>query len=142
VEAFVLDKADWILEKQRAIIAHREAKPRLTGEADYARRKAAARHLILKRIKELNRVYGFSYGRISIRNQRSRWGSCSAEGNLSFNYRLVYLPEPLIDYVIVHELCHLKEMNHGVAFWRLLAKSIPDYALRKRDLKAQGLELF
>ena len=82
-----------------------------------------------------NAHYGFSFGRVAIRDQRSRWGSCSKKGNLNFNYRLLFLPLPLVDLVIVHELCHLKEFNHSSAFWALVEQTIPDLALRRNALR-------
>lgn len=109
--------------------------------SDYQRHKNRARRLIDQRIVVLNRAYNFSYGRISIRNQQTRWGSCSRDGNLNFNYRLALLPVELADYVIVHELCHLKEFNHSARFWQLVARAVPDYLDRRRQLKKIKLSL-
>ena len=86
------------------------------------------------RIAHINGFYGFIVGRVSIRNQKSRWGSCSKKGNLNFNYRLALIPPSLADYVIAHELCHLKEFNHGKKFWELIEKTIPDHQLRRHAL--------
>ncbi len=91
--------------------------------------------MILERLESLNKHYGLSYGRVAIRDQRSRWGSCSKKGNLNFNYRLLFLPLPLVDLVIAHELCHLKEFNHSTAFWGLVAETIPDLSLRREELR-------
>lgn len=101
----------------------------------FEERKAEARDLVLGRIQELNKVYNYSYKKISIKNMISRWGSCSRNGNLSFNYRLVLLPPNLVDYVIVHELCHLGEFNHSRDFWNLVARTFPDYQKLKEELK-------
>lgn len=79
--------------------------------------------------------YGFRINKVSIRNQKTRWGSCSARGNLSFNFNLVQYRKEIIDYVIVHELCHLKEMNHSNKFWNLVEKICPDYKALRRELK-------
>jgi len=73
---------------------------------------------------------------VSIRNQKTRWGSCSRQKNLSFSYRLFLLPPRFCDYVIVHELCHLKEMNHSPKFWALVARTFPDYKKLRREMKA------
>ncbi|MDR3628564.1 MAG: M48 family metallopeptidase, partial [Ignavibacteriaceae bacterium] len=73
--------------------------------------------------------------KVTIRNQKTRWGSCSARGNLSFNFNLVRYRKEIIDYVIVHELCHLKEMNHSNKFWNLVEKICPDYKALRRELK-------
>ena len=101
----------------------------------FEERKAEARDLVLGRIQELNKVYNYSYKKISIKNMISRWGSCSRNGNLSFNYRPVLLPPNLVDYVIVHELCHLGEFNHSRDFWNLVARTFPDYQKLKEELK-------
>ncbi|MDB5194853.1 MAG: putative metal-dependent hydrolase [Parcubacteria group bacterium] len=83
------------------------------------------RALVTERVSYWSGVYGIPYGTISIRKQKTRWGSCSQAGNLSFNYRLGFLPLHLADYVIVHELCHIRQHNHSPAFWALVAQAIP-----------------
>lgn len=102
---------------------------------DYLLNKEKARRLILDRLEVLNKNYNFYYNRVSIRDQRTRWGSCSKKANLNFNYRLVHLPLRLCDYVVVHELCHLEELNHSQDFWNLVAKQLPDYKERRKELK-------
>jgi len=95
--------------------------------------KEAARELAKSRIAYYNELYHFAVSRISIKNTKSRWGSCSKKGNLNFSYKIVLLPLELADYVIVHELCHLGEFNHSRRFWALVAKALPNHvALRKR----------
>lgn len=103
--------------------------------ADYSAHKNIARDVIASRLEyfaaeyaKLDPVFAESmkYRRVSIRNQRSRWGSCSAQKNLNFNYRLVHLSPELRDYVVVHELCHLVELNHGPKFWSLVERMIPN----------------
>jgi len=101
-----------------------------------------ARALVKTKLEYFNQHYGFTYHRISIRNQRSRWGSCSKEGNLNFNYRIIFLPPALADYLIIHELCHLKEFNHSRAFWALVAQTIPHYQTVRRELKKNGASYF
>jgi hypothetical protein len=107
----------------------------LARQAAYTKHQAAARSLINSRLAHFNSFYGFSYGRVSIRDQKTRWGSCSRQGNLNFNYRLLHLRTELCDYVIVHELCHLQELNHGRGFWELVRKVIPNHQELRRELK-------
>ncbi len=94
----------------------------------------AARVLVHQKLAQFNLSYAFQYHRVAIRNQSTRWGSCSSKGNLNFNYRIIFLPPELQDYLIVHELCHLKELNHGKKFWELVSQTIPDYERRKKAL--------
>ncbi len=101
-----------------------------------SRRKTILK-LIPARVKEYAEIIGVSYGRITIRNQKTRWGSCSSKGNLNFNCQLMRLPEELRDYVIIHELCHRKEMNHSAKFWSEVEKYCPDYKALRKKLKAE-----
>lgn len=86
-----------------------------------------ARSLVHDRIAHFNAAGEYSVRRIAIRNSKTRWGSCSRAGNLNFHYKIALLPERVRDYVIVHELCHLKEFNHSRAFWNLVGEILPDY---------------
>jgi len=113
--------------------ARRPASPQ--SQAAYAKDKEAARSLIKERLAFFNDIYGFTYGRVAIRNQRTIWGSCSGKGNLNFNYRVLFLPPRLADYVIVHELCHLRELNHSPRFWALVSRAVPDYAACRSELR-------
>ena len=105
------------------------------GRKKYLEHKEAARELVRGRLEYFNTQYGYKIGRVSIKNTRSRWGSCSSKGNLNFNYRIALLPKHLVDYVVVHELCHLGQFNHSPAFWNLVARTIPDYVTRREELR-------
>ena len=106
--------------------------------------KKNARHIISMRVEQYAKAMGVTYGRISIRSQKSRWGSCSSSGNLNFNWHLVMMPSKVLDYVVIHELAHRIEMNHSKQFWENVSIVCPEYKLRKLWLKEHGLsyELF
>lgn len=91
-----------------------------------------------ERVAYFAKSINVSYGRITIRNQKTRWGSCSSKGNLNFNCMLMLMPPQIQDYVVVHELCHRKEMNHSPEFWSEVEKVLPDYRERKKWLKENG----
>jgi len=93
-----------------------------------------ARKLVCERLMHFNQHYQLSYKKVFIRNTRTRWGTCSALGNLSFNYRIVKLPQELIDYVVVHELCHLAHLNHSKDFWKKVSEVMPDWRARRKVL--------
>jgi predicted metal-dependent hydrolase len=96
-----------------------------------------ARAYLPRRLKYLAETYGFSYARVRYGTQKGRWGSCSSRGTISLNVGLMLLDPELIDYVLVHELCHTKQMNHSANFWSLVESCIPDYKARRKVLKAQ-----
>lgn len=91
--------------------------------------------MVIERIEVFNKIYELPLNRVTIRNTKSRWGSCSKKGNLNFNYRIVFLPPALANYLVVHELCHLGEFNHSHKFWDLVAKTIPDYKKLQKELR-------
>jgi len=94
-----------------------------------------ARGFVHERLVAHNAHYGFAYKRVFIKNQKSCWGSCSERGNLNFNYKLAFLPPHIADYVIIHELCHLAELNHSPRFWSLVAQTCPEYKQRRKELR-------
>lgn len=100
--------------------------------------KKKADEVIRDRLEYLNEAYGFKYNWVTLRDQKSRWGSCSKKGNLNFNWRLIMAPIEIIDYVVVHELCHLRHLNHSHQFWSMVAESIHDHKARRRWLKEKG----
>ena len=140
VLAFVEKNRDWI-EKHLAELRSREEQGKTVSRLtmDEIRDLAAqARQYIPERVRYYASVIGVDYGRITIRNQRSRWGSCSQKGNLNFNCLLMLAPPEVIDSVVVHELCHRREMNHSSRFYELVYKAMPDYDRWNRWLKENG----
>lgn len=113
---------------------------KLSGQ-DFLLNKASAKALALSRLQYFNQFYNFSYKRVTIKNTVTRWGSCSRQGNLNFNYRIATLPTDLSDYIIVHELCHIGEFNHSRDFWNLVAKTIPNYLQLRAELKKRGMQI-
>lgn len=101
----------------------------------YQVHKETAREVIVARLEHFNQYYQLPYKRVAIRNQRRCWGSCSELGNLNFSYKLLFLPACLRDYIVVHELCHLKELNHGPQFWALVGEVLPEYKALRRELR-------
>lgn len=137
VQSFLRSKMSWISKAVARMQKVLPVKRRPRGE--YKTRRGEAERLVRERIAVLNLVYGFRFRSVTIRNQKGRWGSCSLRGNLRFNYRVVLLPPALADYVIVHELCHLQEMNHSKKFWALVAKVIPNPKQVRRRLRTYPL---
>jgi predicted metal-dependent hydrolase len=130
---FIMKKSTWIVEKiqyfkdnpRRIVVKHT-----IKEIVEY---KKQANVLARLRLEHFNSLYHFRYNKITIKNITSRWGSCSSKGNLNFNYKIATLSQELSDYIIVHELCHLREMNHSKNFWNLVEQTIPNYkALRKQ----------
>lgn len=133
--AFLQSKKEWLYKKVKKF-ALRPKNILLQGSVkEYHDSRPLAERLIMERLQHFQKAYTVSWRRVSIRNQKTRWGSCSRSGSLSFNYRLLLLPAHLRDYVIVHELCHLMEMNHSSRFWALVAKTFPDYKELRRELR-------
>ena len=137
IEQFIKSRAAWIIKNLEVTKKYVQPEVIPEGELKVLKRKAA--HLILARLEFYNKFYGFKYKSLSVRDQKTRWGSCSRQGALNFNCRLALLPERLLDYVAVHELCHLKEMNHSSKFWVLVEKTIPDYKERRKELHSFNL---
>jgi predicted metal-dependent hydrolase len=103
--------------------------------------KRQAQKIISAEVQLFSKIIGVRFARISIRDQKTRWGSCSQIGNLNFNWRLIMAPEPILEYVIIHELCHLKRMSHGKAFWKVVTKYCPDCKEKRRWLTRHSREL-
>lgn len=140
-EKFIIQKASWILSKLEHFKKFKNI-PIKNSRGNYLKYKEEARKLVNERINYFNKIYNFKFNKINIKNQKTRWGSCSKKRNLNFNYKIVLLPENFAGYIIAHELCHLKEFNHSRNFWNLLAETIPDYSKIKKQLKHKGLNYY
>ncbi len=136
--SFLNEQIDWVRKKLTNRKGNVDPDLAIHSPEHYLEHKERARKLVEEKIGYWNRFYGFGFNRISIRNQKSRWGSCSSGKNLSFNYKIVFLKEELQDYLIIHELCHLKHMNHSREFWYLVAKASPEYKAYSKALKRAG----
>lgn len=137
--SFLEKKSPWIVAYLEKIKLDPEKLIPGGDRAMFIKNRRAASVFIKNRLDFFSRIHSFKYGRVSIRNQKTRWGSCSRQGNLNFNYRLIFLKPHMADYVIVHELCHLTEFNHSQEFWRLVGSIIPDYRQIRRYLKGFSL---
>jgi predicted metal-dependent hydrolase len=133
-ERFIREKAGWLARK---IAFFKERKTLIVKKGtrgEYLKHKENTRALVKERLEYFNSFYGFNFKTINIKNQKTRWGSCSKKGNLNFNYKLALLAPHLADYIIVHELCHLAEFNHSRKFWDLVAKTIPEHKRLRKEL--------
>ena len=138
IERFIADESAWI-ERHIDIVKARQADcaPAFTDD-EISNLVAAAREDIPQRVAKYAARLGVTVGRITIRNQKTRWGSCSAKANLNFNCLLMLCPEEIRDYVVVHELCHRRELNHSPRFWALVEDILPDYKDCRKWLKNNG----
>jgi len=134
VEAYLKQKSKWISQK---LDYFREAKGlKINNKSiNFSDNKEEAYKFAMLTAKRFSKLYGFKYNKISIKNHKSKWGSCSKKGNLNFNYRIVFLPKRLAEYIVVHELCHLMELSHSQRYWRLVEKALPNYKELIEELK-------
>jgi predicted metal-dependent hydrolase len=139
IEKFVTDKKQWLWDKIQFFKSVDSKAIRTFSHKDYLENKDKALALVQERVKFYNKIYGFSFNKIFIKNQKTRWGSCSCKQNLNLNYKIVFLPQKQQDYIIVHEMCHLKEFNHSRKFWALLEKALPNYLDIKKELRNHEL---
>ena len=139
IEKFIFDKKQWVLDKIQFFKNIEGKTVRVFSHKDYLENKDKAFVLVSKRVGFYNKIYGFSFNKIFIKNQKTRWGSCSRKQNLNFNYKIVFLPQEHQNYIIVHEICHLKEFNHSRKFWALVEKTFPNYLDIKKELRNHEL---
>ncbi len=136
IDSFVQKKREWI-ESARLKLYEKQAgkKTIYLSETEEARLKKMAKECLLEKCRHYSEIMGLSHGEIRISGAKTRWGSCNLRGNINFTYRLIFVPEEAIDYVVVHELAHLKEMNHSAKFWSIVEQIMPDYRERRNKLR-------
>ena len=138
IQRFLSQKESWIL-KHLSHSASRPAQPQAENPPLSEFRRSyymeSARKIFKRKTAAYAKKMSVTYGRITIREQKTRWGSCSSKGNLNFNWKLILLAPELLDYVVVHELAHRREMNHSKDFWKIVEAELPDYRERRRRLK-------
>lgn len=139
---FVEQKQDWIAkhlaQMQIRYEETRRRKEKQFIDDDIRKMKDEAKKVIPDRVKYYADIMGVTFGKITIKNQKTRWGSCSSKGNLNFNCLLMLTPDKVRDYVVIHELCHLKQMNHSKMFWAEVEKVMPDYKVYRQWLSQNG----
>ena len=140
-EEFVHTKTAWLKRQLEKIKRYEEKYNYNPSNADYID-KAKAKATLVQRLKWLASKHGFSYNRVFIRKQKTRWGSCSSKNNISLNMKLVRLPDELVDYVILHELAHTLKRDHSKAFWAELEKLVANSKQMRSRLRGYGMELY
>lgn len=140
INAFLNEKRDWIEKHWEKMLERKAQTDKMLPFSMDEIRELADKALVVipEKVKKYALMVGVDYGRITIRNQRSRWGSCSGKGNLNFNCLLMLFPDEVIDYVVVHELCHRKHMNHSAAFYAEVERVFPEYHRCQKWLKENG----
>ena len=147
IQSFVDSRQNWIrshleiMQKRISNMSGEKNPSTALTDADIKALSEQARIYMPSRVEHFAQIIDVTYGRITIRHQKTRWGSCSSRGTLSFNYRLIYGPAGPLDYVVVHELCHLTHMNHSKDFWNMVERIMPDYRIYKQWLREHGQEL-
>lgn len=133
IDRFIAKYAEWIARQ----VKRAEGRVVISAEkVKIAEYKARALDMATERCAHFARMYGVRHGTIAIRAQKSRWGSCSRAGNLSFNYKIALLPASIVDYIIVHEICHLIAFDHSKSFWNLVERTVPDHRMLWKELRA------
>lgn len=139
IEAFLKEKAQWIETHRAKVLAeYAQGQEAPLGEEEILTLAEQMRQRLPEKLNRHAASMGVTFGRVTIRCQQTRWGSCSSGGNLNFNCLLMLAPEEVLDYVVVHELAHRKQMNHSALFWQEVARECPDYKKSLRWLKDRG----
>lgn len=139
IEAFLKEKAQWIETHRAKVLAeYAQGQEAPLGEEEILTLAEQMRQCLPEKLNRHGASMGVTFGRVTIRCQQTRWGSCSSRGNLNFNCLLMLAPEEVLDYVVVHELAHRKQMNHSALFWQEVARECPDYKKSLRWLKDRG----
>ncbi|MEK7516957.1 MAG: M48 family metallopeptidase [Patescibacteria group bacterium] len=142
IDRYVIAKSQWVISKLDFFEGLNKKQKLTFGSNGYELYKDKALDLVTERFTFLNnKHYQFKFNKLTIKSQKTRWGSCSKKQNLNFNYKILFLSRKIRDYIMVHELCHLKEFNHSKKFWNLVNKTIPDYKKIVSDLRLEGLSL-
>ena len=143
IEGFLLIHRNWIEAHIEKALKEMERKENLGifSEEELKEITKEARKILPSRLEELARTMGISYNQVSLRKQKTRWGSCNSKGNISLNCLLVRVPDEVRDYVLIHELCHRRHMNHSKAFWTMVEKYDPEYREHRKWLRKEGRDL-
>jgi len=137
---FIKERESWIIRQLESI--KDQIQPQEVPLKQKKEKFAQARQFVTEKVKLFASIYNVKYSRISIKDQKTVWGSCSQKGNLNFSWRIIQLPERVADYLIVHELCHLREMNHSKRFWKLVEQTIPEYKIHRKWLKQHSMNIY
>lgn len=135
VERFIIGKSRWIINKLDYFKSFGNKIFIKTSKTDFLKYRQQAQLFAESRIGFFKRIHQFKFNKINIKNQKTRWGSCSKKKNLNFNYKITLLPQHIADYIIAHELCHLAEFNHSRKFWNFVHKLVPNYLEIRKELK-------
>ncbi len=139
IEQFLIKKQKWILKHlKNAMENPLPPSPPPLSDSERRRYMEAAREIFTRKTAYYASIMGVTYGRISIREQKTCWGTCSSDGNLSYNWRIILAPENVVDYIVVHELAHRKVHNHTPEFYRVVETVLPDYKKEQKWLKENG----
>lgn len=142
IECFLNEKESWILKHVNKAMQNPPVMKNLLSVQERNRYIKIARDIFTQKTAYYASILNVTYGRITIREQKTRWGSCSSEGNLNFNWRLIFAPEEVLDYIVVHELAHRREMNHSQAFYAIVKSILPDYKKSQKWLRDNGRSLW